>query len=130
MSRLGEGFAWALQHAEAPRDLPSCPCRAVNYNPPLQDQRRRVREPAQPAPHTEGVMYVVVPICFFCERVQDNTGTASGEGPWMALKTYQCRYGLLPEEIWGAHTDCPDCASQYAQCMAHRAFMHTLPLSA
>lgn len=75
-------------------------------------------------------MYVIIPRCSFCERVQDNSGTAVGQGPWIPLKTYQSKYGFLPAEIWSAHTDCPDCAPQYAQFMARSNFGESLPMSA
>jgi len=62
-------------------------------------------------------MYVFIPTCVFCERVQDNH-TVAGQSSWMAVKDYQRKYNLLPEQIWSAHTDCPDCAPQYALLMA------------
>lgn len=66
-------------------------------------------------------MYVVVPICCFCEKVQDGGG-AGEQGRWVPMKDYRAKYGLLPEEIWGSHTDCPDCSRQYEQFMAHTHF--------
>lgn len=58
-------------------------------------------------------MYVVVPTCSFCGRVQDEDGSAGGR--WVSLPDYRAKYGLLPGEIWGAHTDCPECDRQVEQ---------------
>lgn len=67
-------------------------------------------------------MYVVLPRCSFCERVQDISSTAVEQGRWMPLKTYQLMYGLLPEEIWSTHTDCPDCGPEFAHLMDRNYF--------
>jgi hypothetical protein len=73
-------------------------------------------------------MYVVVPICSICERVRDEAGE-SGGGQWLPLRDYRTKYGLLPGEIWGAHTECPSCAGQYERVMAANLFksMPSLP---
>lgn len=62
-------------------------------------------------------MFVVVPICSFCERVRDEQG-AKGDGRWMPMKEYQDKYGLLREEVWASHTECPSCSQQYEQFVA------------
>jgi hypothetical protein len=74
-------------------------------------------------------MYVVVPTCWFCEKVQDNDGTGAADGAWVPLKTYRLKYGLQPDEIWGSHTDCPDCAMSYDKYRAHSTSMDTPTLS-
>jgi hypothetical protein len=58
-------------------------------------------------------MYVVVPICFFCEKVLDGD-SASGQR-WVPLKDYRAQYGLLAQEVWASHTECPSCNGQYAR---------------
>jgi len=64
-------------------------------------------------------MYVVVPMCCFCDKVQDGEYRGDQHPAWVPLRVYRAKYGLLPEEIWGAHTECPDCGGQYEQFMAH-----------
>lgn len=74
-------------------------------------------------------MYVIVPMCCFCHRVQDEAFSAGEHNAWMPLNAYRAKYGLLPGEIWSAHTECPDCGRQYEQFMAHHHFrsMPSLP---
>ncbi|ALA58426.1 hypothetical protein [Nitrospira moscoviensis] len=71
-------------------------------------------------------MYVVVPICCFCEQVLDED--VGGAAPrWVPLKDYRAKYGLLAGEVWVSHTECPSCSGQYAELMAHSsAAAHTL----
>jgi len=72
-------------------------------------------------------MYVVVPICCFCEQVLDDDGGGAAIG-WMPLKDYRAKYGLLAGEIWASHTECPSCSGQYAQLIArgHSAAVHAM----
>lgn len=74
-------------------------------------------------------MYVIVPICSLCNKVQDEGFSADERSAWVPLNVYSAKYGLLPGEIWGAHTECPDCGGQYEQFMAHHHFqsMPSLP---
>lgn len=61
-------------------------------------------------------MYVVVPVCCFCEKVRDDD--CRGDAAWVSLKEYRAKYGLLPGEVWGSHTECPSCGSHYDQLVS------------
>jgi len=54
-------------------------------------------------------MHVLVPICCFCEKVQDDDETESGQGRWVYLNTYQATHHFLPKDVWLSPTCCPDC---------------------
>ncbi len=54
-------------------------------------------------------MQVLIPLCCFCERVQDDEGAEVGQGRWVQLKTYHAMHNLLPDEVWFSHTSCQDC---------------------
>ena len=57
----------------------------------------------------------IVPICCFCERVRDDTGTEPGEGLWQEFKSYLAIYMPRPEEVMFSHTYCPACLSYYRE---------------
>jgi hypothetical protein len=63
--------------------------------------------------YKEGTMRQVVPICCFCEKVRDDTGTEPGGGLWQDFKLYMAIYRLRPEDVMFSHTYCPACLSYY-----------------
>ncbi len=63
-------------------------------------------------------MYVLVPVCCFCEKVRDDNGTEVGQGPWMSLRAYRAKYHLLSGEMWFTHTCCADCMKNYENLFA------------
>lgn len=66
----------------------------------------------------EGSMRRVVPICCFCEKVRDDTGTEPGGGAWLDFKFYMTTYMVRPEETMFSHTYCPGCLSMYRTFLA------------
>jgi hypothetical protein len=66
-------------------------------------------------------MRLVVPICCFCEKVRDDTGTERGGGLWQDFKFYMAIYMLRPEEVMFSHTYCPECLSYYRDFLSSPA---------
>lgn len=58
-------------------------------------------------------MRQVVPICCFCEKVRDDTGTEPGGGLWQDFNLYMASHVLRREEVMLSHTYCPGCLSYY-----------------
>lgn len=60
----------------------------------------------------------IVPICCFCEKVRDDSGTESGRGPWQEFTFFMAAYMLGPDEVMFSHTYCPDCLLLYRGVLA------------
>ncbi len=66
-------------------------------------------------------MRQVVPICCFCEKVRDDSGTEPGGGLWQDFKLYMATNMLRPAEVMFSHTYCPGCLSYYRNFLASSA---------
>lgn len=71
-------------------------------------------------PRREAEMNVVLPICCFCEKVRDDAGTGSGQGPWQDMKNYKVSRGLRPLETVFAYGCCPECLEDDPRASAFR----------
>lgn len=47
----------------------------------------------------------IMPVCSYCKKIRDDTGTMRGKGAWMSMEQYfRIRQGVLT-----SHGCCPDC---------------------
>jgi hypothetical protein len=73
---------------------------------------------------TEVEMNVVLPICCFCEKVDDDAGTGAGEEPWQDMKSYKVNRVLRPLDTVFAYGCCPDCLADDPRAITFRRRMH------
>lgn len=54
-------------------------------------------------------MKQILPVCCFCQKVRDDTGTEAGRGVWQNLENYLVARKLRPDDINFSHTYCDGC---------------------
>ncbi len=66
-------------------------------------------------------MKQILPVCCFCQKVRDDTGTEAGRGVWQNLENYLVARKLRPDDINCSHTYCDDCLRDDPRAIAFRS---------
>lgn len=66
-------------------------------------------------------MKQILPVCCFCQKVRDDTGTEAGRGLWQELRIYMVAHKVRPEDINFSHTYCHDCLKDDPRAIPLRA---------
>src|SRR5512135_888322 len=48
----------------------------------------------------------ILPVCCFCQKIRDDTGTEAGQGLWHEFRIYVVAHKVRPEDITFSHTYC------------------------
>jgi hypothetical protein len=70
----------------------------------------------------EAPMKQILPVCCFCQKVRDDSGTEAGQGLWQEFRIYMVAHKLRPEDISFSHTYCHDCLSEDPRAIALRTY--------
>lgn len=63
-------------------------------------------------------MRQILPICCFCEKVRDDTGTEPGKGLWQNFILFMSIYRIRPHEVIFSHGCCPACLSYHRSLLS------------
>ena len=59
----------------------------------------------------------LIALCYWCEKVREDSGTHQGEGDWCDLELYLKNHQITSQELSFMHTFCPSCAPQVKKLM-------------
>ena len=68
----------------------------------------------------EAHMKHILPVCCFCQKVRDDTGTEAGQGLWQEFRIYVVAHKVRPEDITFSHTYCDGCLRDDPRAIALR----------
>ena len=60
---------------------------------------------------------LIVPLCYWCEKVCEDADTQGGEGIWCDLNAFLEKRNLASHDLSFIHTFCPTCAPQVKKLM-------------
>lgn len=67
---------------------------------------------------TEAQIKPILPVCCFCQKIRDDTGTEVGQGIWQDLQVYLVARKLRSEDISFSHTYCRACLKDDPRAIA------------
>lgn len=70
--------------------------------------------------HCSEELKPILPVCCFCDKVRDDTRSATTQGLWQDLQIYMILRNLRPEDIVFAYTCCRDCLKDDPRAIAFR----------
>lgn len=70
--------------------------------------------------HCSEELKPILPVCCFCDKVRDDTRSATTQGLWQDLQIYLVLRKLRPEDIVFAYTCCRDCLKDDPRAIAFR----------
>ena len=63
---------------------------------------------------------LIVPLCYWCEKVGEDSDTHGGKGFWCDLNVFLEKRNLASQDLSFIHTFCPTCAPQVKKLMGEK----------
>ena len=79
----------------------------------LQELVAQTTRRAPSAPMREPVIApTMLPVCYVCKLVRDETGSSPNRERWVTLRTYRTTHGMNPVGFSLTYSYCPECFTQ------------------
>jgi hypothetical protein len=62
----------------------------------------------------------IVPLCYWCEKVREDSETHGGEEIWCELDVYLEKHHMASQDLSFMHTFCPSCKPQVKKLMGEK----------